>query len=119
MPWMARVRVDELTYDLLVLMKKAAAHARPRRGVGQASGSSRPYTSSGVDRPWAGLCADLGWTRDWASARTPTTLIGNPHGDSGRDRQTIQLALELNSDSIQSTSTRPTPARRLDLYKAS
>jgi radical SAM superfamily enzyme YgiQ (UPF0313 family) len=102
MPWMARVRVDELTYDLLVLMKKAGC---AMLGLGVESGSERIIKAmhkQGVDRPWAALCRQIfGWTRDLGIGTNAYYVIGNPTETREEIEETIRLALELNSDSIQ------------------
>ena len=119
MPWMARVRVDELTYDLLVLMKKAGCSML---GLGVESGSERIIKAmhkQGVDRPWAGLCRQIfGWTRDLGIGTNAYYVIGNPTETREEIEQTIQLALELNSDSIQVHFYTPYPGSQAwDLYK--
>jgi anaerobic magnesium-protoporphyrin IX monomethyl ester cyclase len=102
MPWMARVRVDELTYELLVLMKKAGC---VMLGLGVESGSERiikAMRKQGVDRPWSDLCRKIfGWTRELGIGTNAYYVIGNPTETREEIEQTIRLALDLNSDSIQ------------------
>ena len=119
MPWMARVRVDELTYDLLVLMKKAGCSML---GLGVESGSERIIKAmhkQGVDRPWADLCRQIfGWTRDLGIGTNAYYVIGNPTETREEIEETIRLALELNSDSIQVHFYTPYPGSQAwDLYK--
>ena len=119
MPWMARVRADELNYDLLSLMKKAGC---AMLGIGVESGSERIIKAmhkQGVDRPWAGLCRRVfGWTRDLGIGTNAYYVIGNPTETREEIEQTIRLALELNSDSIQVHFYTPYPGSQAwDLYK--
>ncbi len=119
MPWMARVRVDELNYDLLVLMKKAGC---VMLGLGVESGSERIIKAmhkQGVDRPWIELCRQIfGWTRDLGIGTNAYYVIGNPTETREEIEQTINLALELNSDSIQVHFYTPYPGSQAwDLYK--
>ncbi len=119
MPWMARVRADELTYDLLVLMKKAGC---AMLGIGVESGSERIIKAmhkQGIDRPWAALCKQVfGWTRDLGIGTNAYYVIGNPTETREEIEETIQLALELNSDSIQVHFYTPYPGSQAwDLYK--
>ena len=119
MPWMARVRADELNYDLLSLMKKAGC---AMLGLGVESGSERIIKAmhkQGVDRPWAGLCRKVfGWTRDLGIGTNAYYVIGNPTETREEIEQTIRLALELNSDSIQVHFYTPYPGSQAwDLYK--
>jgi anaerobic magnesium-protoporphyrin IX monomethyl ester cyclase len=119
MPWMARVRVDELTYDLLVLMKKAGCSLL---GIGVESGSERIIKAmhkQGVDRSWTGLCRQVfGWTRDLGIGTNAYYVIGNPTETREEIEETIRLALELNSDSIQVHFYTPYPGSQAwELYK--
>ncbi len=102
MPWMARVRVDELNYDLLVLMKKAGC---VMLGLGVESGSERIIKAmhkQGADRPWIDMCRQIfGWTRELGIGTNAYYVIGNPTETREEIEQTINLAMELNSDSIQ------------------
>ncbi len=119
MPWMARVRVDELTDDLLVLMKKAGC---VMLGIGVESGSERiikAMRKQGVDRPWGELCRKVfGWTRELGIGTNAYYVIGNPTETREEIEQTIRLALDLNSDSIQVHFYTPYPGSAAwDLYK--
>ena len=119
MPWMARVRVDELNYDLLVLMKKAGC---VMLGLGVEAGSERiikEMRKQGVDRPWRDLCRQVfGWTRELGIGTNAYYVIGNPTETREEIEQTIQLAMELNSDSIQVHFYTPYPGSAAwDLYK--
>jgi radical SAM superfamily enzyme YgiQ (UPF0313 family) len=113
MPWMARVRVDELNYDLLVLMKKAGC---VMLGLGVESGSERIIKAmhkQGVDRPWIELCRQIfGWTRDLGIGTNAYYVIGNPTETREEIEQTINLALDLNSDSIQVHFYTPYPGSK-------
>ncbi|MGE5173732.1 MAG: B12-binding domain-containing radical SAM protein [Betaproteobacteria bacterium] len=119
MPWMARARVDELSYDLLVLMKKAGC---VMLGIGVESGSERiikaMHKQTG-DRSWLDLCRQVfGWTRDLGIGTNAYYVIGNPTETREEIEQTIQLAQELNSDSIQVHFYTPYPGSAAwDLYK--
>jgi len=119
MPWMARVRVDELNYDLLVLMKQAGC---VMLGIGVESGSERIVKAmhkQAADRSWTGLCRQVfGWTRDLGIGTNAYYVIGNPTETRDEIEQTIKLALELNSDSIQVHFYTPYPGSQAwDLYK--
>ncbi len=113
MPWMARVRVDELNHDLLVLMKKAGC---VMLGIGVESGSERVIKDmhkQGTDRPWLDLCRQIfSWTRELGIGTNAYYVIGNPTETREEIEQTIKLALELNSDSIQVHFYTPYPGSK-------
>ncbi len=113
MPWMARVRVDELNYDLLVLMKKAGC---VMLGIGVESGSERiikDMHKQGLDRSWLDLCRQIfRWTRELGIGTNAYYVIGNPTETREEIEQTINLALELNSDSIQVHFYTPYPGSK-------
>ncbi len=102
MPWMARVRVDELSYPLLDLMKKAGC---VMLGLGVESGSERIIEiikKQQGSKPWLELCRQaFGWTRALGIGTNAYYVLGNPTETREEIEQTIRLALELNSDSIQ------------------
>jgi radical SAM superfamily enzyme YgiQ (UPF0313 family) len=102
MPWMARVRVDELDYGVLALMKKAGC---VMLGLGVESGSQRIIEQMQKQyhpQPWADLCHQVfGWTRQLGIGTNAYYVIGNPTETREEIEQTIRLALELNSDTIQ------------------
>ncbi len=102
MPWMARVRVDELDYDMLSLMKKAGC---VMLGLGVESGSQRIIEQMQKQyhpKPWADLCRQVfGWTRQLGIGTNAYYVIGNPTETREEIEQTIRLAIELNSDTIQ------------------
>jgi len=102
MPWMARVRVDELSYDLLVLMKKAGC---VMLGIGVESGSERIIkimNKQQSSKPWADRCRQIfRWTRQLGIGTNAYYVLGNPTETREEIEETIRLALELNSDSIQ------------------
>jgi anaerobic magnesium-protoporphyrin IX monomethyl ester cyclase len=102
MPWMARVRVDELDYDLLARMKKAGC---VMLGLGVESGTQRIIEQMQKQRhpqPWADLCRQVfRWTRQLGIGTNAYYVIGNPTETREEIEQTIQLALELKSDTIQ------------------
>jgi anaerobic magnesium-protoporphyrin IX monomethyl ester cyclase len=102
MPWMARVRVDEVDYDLLTLMKKAGCIML---GIGVESGSQRIVENmrkQSHPKPWPGLCRRVfAWTRSLGIGSNAYYVIGNPTETREEIEQTIKLALELGSDSIQ------------------
>lgn len=102
MPWMARARVDELSYDLLVLMKRAGC---VMLGLGVESGSERIIQlmkkHQGA-KPWLELCRQaFRWTHALGIGTNAYYVLGNPTETREEVEQTIQFALELNSDSIQ------------------
>jgi radical SAM superfamily enzyme YgiQ (UPF0313 family) len=102
MPWMARVRADELDYELLALMKRAGCLML---GIGVESGSQRIIDSMNKQRtpkPWLDLCRQaFQWTRELGIGTNAYYVIGNPTETQEEIEQTITFALELNSDSIQ------------------
>jgi radical SAM superfamily enzyme YgiQ (UPF0313 family) len=102
MPWMARVRVDELDYDMLALMKQAGCLML---GMGVESGSQRivdEMLKTYKPRPWLERCRQtFRWTRELGIGTNAYYVIGNPSETREEIEQTIALALELNSDTIQ------------------
>ena len=102
MPWMARVRVDELDYELLALMKQAGC---VMLGLGVESGSQRIIEQMQKQRhpkPWPDLCRQVfQWTRQLGIGTNAYYVIGNPTETREEIEQTIALALELKSDTIQ------------------
>ena len=102
MPWMARVRADEVDYDLLVLMKKAGC---VMLGVGVESGTLRIIEAMKKrqnPKPWLQLCRQtFRWTKELGIGTNAYYVIGNPTETREEIEQTIKFALELDSDSIQ------------------
>jgi radical SAM superfamily enzyme YgiQ (UPF0313 family) len=102
MAWMARVRVDELDYETLALMKEAGCIML---GIGVESGSERiieEMCKQGRPRPWLEQCRQVfRWTRQLRIGTNAYYIIGNPTETREEIEQTIRFALELNSDSIQ------------------
>ncbi len=102
MPWMARVRIDEVNYDLLNLMKLAGCIML---GIGVESGSQRiidDMKKTKRTEPWSDLCRRVfGWTRALGIGTNAYYVIGNPTEIREEIEQTMRLARELNSDSIQ------------------
>jgi radical SAM superfamily enzyme YgiQ (UPF0313 family) len=102
MPWMARVRVDEVDYELLALMKKAGC---VMLGLGVESGSQRiidGMRKQQTPKPWLNLCRQaFRWSHQLGIGTNAYYIIGNPTETRAEIEQTIKLALELDSDSIQ------------------
>lgn len=102
MPWMARVRVDEVDYELLVLMQKAGC---VMLGMGVESGSERIVRSMNKqqkNRSWRQMClTTFGWTRRLGIGTNAYYVIGNPGETRAEIEETIRFACRLNSDSIQ------------------
>ncbi|MFC1765676.1 B12-binding domain-containing radical SAM protein [Planctomycetota bacterium] len=102
MPWMARVRVDELDYELLAQMKQAGC---VMLGLGVESGSQRIVEAMVKQRnpkPWAEQCrAAFGWARKLGIGTNAYYVLGNPTETREEIEATIRLALELKSDTIQ------------------
>jgi len=102
MVWMARVRVDEVDYELLALMKKAGCIML---GIGVESGNQRIIDGMKKlhkSKPWLDLCRQVfQWTRELGIGTNAYYVIGNPTETREEIEQTIKFALELNSDSIQ------------------
>lgn len=102
MPWMARVRVDELDYELLGLMKQAGCVLL---GIGVESGSQRvidEMKKTVKQTPWVDMCRQVfRWTRELGIGTNAYYVIGNPSETREEIEDTIRLAMELNSDTIQ------------------
>jgi radical SAM superfamily enzyme YgiQ (UPF0313 family) len=102
MAWMARVRVDEVDYDSLELMKKAGCVLL---GLGVESGSQRiidEMRKTLKPTPWLDLCRQtLRWTRKLGIGTLAYYVIGNPTETREEIEQTIRFSMELNSDIIQ------------------
>lgn len=102
MPWMARVRADEVDFELLALMKKAGCIML---GLGVESGSQRiidDMKKQPTPRPWLDICRQaFYWTRKLGIGTNAYYVIGNPTETREEINQTIKFAMELNSDSIQ------------------
>ncbi len=102
MPWMARVRVDELDFDMLKLMKKAGC---VMMGLGVESGSQRiieAMEKQSKPKAWADLCSQtFGWARQLGIGTNAYYVLGNPTETREEIEQTIKLAMKLNSDTIQ------------------
>ena len=102
MPWMARVRVDELNYDMLMQMKAAGC---VMLGIGVESGSARiiaQMRKTPNPQGWIERCRQIfQWTRELGIGTNAYYVIGNPTETRAEIEQTMQLAQELNSDSIQ------------------
>jgi radical SAM superfamily enzyme YgiQ (UPF0313 family) len=113
MPWMARVRVDELDYELLKLMKRAGCIML---GIGVEAGSQRIIDNMSKTKrkePWADLCRRVfRWTRELGIGTNAYYVIGNPTETREEIRQTMRLAQELNSDSIQVHFYTPYPGSK-------
>ena len=101
-PWMARVRVDELDYEVLLQMKKAGC---VMLGIGVESGSQRiieQMEKQRTKKPWLDQCRQaFKWTRKLGIGTNAYYVIGNPTETREEIEQTIKLALELKSDTIQ------------------
>jgi radical SAM superfamily enzyme YgiQ (UPF0313 family) len=113
MPWMARVRVDELDFELLSLMKEAGCAVL---GIGVESGCQRiidEMGKTGKPKPWAQLCRQVfQWTHQLGIGTNAYYVIGNPSETREEIEQTIRLALKLNSDSIQVHFYTPYPGSK-------
>lgn len=119
MPWMARVRVDEVDYELLSLMKQAGCIML---GIGVEAGSQRiidQMKKTKHSKPWSDLCRQMfRWTRELRIGTNAYYVIGNPTETREEIEQTIRLARELNSDSIQVHFYTPYPGSKAwELYK--
>jgi radical SAM superfamily enzyme YgiQ (UPF0313 family) len=100
--WMARVRVDEVDYELLKLMKEAGCVLL---GIGAEAGSQRiidRVRKTYKPKPWADLCRQtFGWTRELCIGTNAYYVLGNPSETREELESTVKLAMELNADSIQ------------------
>jgi radical SAM superfamily enzyme YgiQ (UPF0313 family) len=113
LPWMARVRVDEVDHELLKLMKQAGCIML---GIGVEAGSQRIIDNMKKTRsgePWPDLCRRVfRWTRELRIGTNAYYVIGNPTETRREIEQTIRLAKELNSDSIQVHFYTPYPGSK-------
>lgn len=102
MPWMARVRVDELDYERLKLMKEAGC---VMLGIGVESGCERVIKLMNKTRhpdQWISQVRNIcKWTHELGIGTNAYYVLGNPTETREEIEQTIKLALELNTDSIQ------------------
>jgi len=102
MPWMCRGRVDEVTYEGLSVMKRAGL---VMIGFGVESGSERMVKSmikQYKDKDWQQLCRQtFQWTRELGIGTNAYYIIGSPTETREEIESTIELALGLNSDTIQ------------------
>jgi anaerobic magnesium-protoporphyrin IX monomethyl ester cyclase len=119
LPWMARARVDELSRDLLLLMKRAGCILL---GIGVESGSERVIRAMrkhGSGHPWVPICRQVfRWTRELGIGTNAYYLIGNPGETREEIEETMRLAQELDSDSIQIHFYTPYPGSDAwDLYQ--
>jgi radical SAM superfamily enzyme YgiQ (UPF0313 family) len=101
-PWMARVRVDELTRETLELMKQAGCVFL---GIGVEAGSQRVIDrvhKTHTPRPWKELSRQVfRWTHALGIGTNAYYVLGNPGETREEIEETIELALELDADSIQ------------------
>ena len=106
MPWMARVRVDELSYELLDLMKKAGC---VMLGLGVESGCERiigVIKKQQGSKPWLELCRQaFGWTRALGIGTNAYYVLGNPTETREEIEQTIRLRWSSIPTASRSTST--------------
>jgi anaerobic magnesium-protoporphyrin IX monomethyl ester cyclase len=102
MPWMARVRADEVDYDLLALMKQARCIML---GMGVEAGTQRiidVIQKNFKPKPWLDRCRQaFRWARELGMGTNAYYIIGNPTETREEIEQTIRFAQELNSDTIQ------------------
>lgn len=113
MPWMARVRIDEVDYELLRLMKRAGCIML---GIGVESGSQRiidDMRKTKKRKPWPDMCRQVfRWTRELGIGTNAYYVIGNPTETRQEIEMTIRLARELDSDSIQVHYYTPYPGSK-------
>ncbi len=102
MPWMARVRADEVDYDLLALMKQAGCMML---GMGVEAGTQRiidTIQKNFKPKPWLERCRQaFRWARELGMGTNAYYIIGNPTETREEIEHTIRFAQELNSDTIQ------------------
>jgi radical SAM superfamily enzyme YgiQ (UPF0313 family) len=112
-PWMARVRVDEIDYEVLLLMKKAGCIML---GIGVESGSQRvieQMEKQRTNKPWLKQCQQaFEWTRRLGIGTNAYYVIGNPTETEEEIKQTIKLAMQLKSDTIQVHYYTPYPGSK-------
>ena len=119
MAWMARVRIDELNFDILSQMKKTGCLMI---GIGVESGSQRiveDMQKQQNSRPWREQCRRIfRWTKQLGIGTNAYYVIGNPTETQQEIEQTIRFALELNTDSIQVHFYTPYPGSAAwEMYK--
>jgi radical SAM superfamily enzyme YgiQ (UPF0313 family) len=102
MPWMARVRADEVDYALLALMKQAGCIML---GMGVEAGTQRMIDMIQKNfrpKPWLERCRQaFRWTRELGIGTNAYYIIGNPTETREEIEHTMRFAQELNSDTIQ------------------
>lgn len=102
LPWMARVRVDELDYEILALMKRAGCVLL---GLGVESGCQRiidEMKKTKRPEPWQEMCQQVfDWARELGIGTNAYYVIGNPSETREEIEETIRFATRLNSDTIQ------------------
>ncbi len=102
LPWMARVRIDELDYEMLSLMKQAGCVLL---GLGVESGCQRIIDEMKKTKklqPWQEMCQQVfDWTHQLGIGTNAYYVIGNPSETREEIEETIQFAIGLNSDTIQ------------------
>ncbi|MEZ5987989.1 MAG: radical SAM protein [Planctomycetota bacterium] len=101
-PWMARVRSDEVDYELLRMMRDAGCIFL---GIGVEAGAQRivdRVRKTYKPKPWADLCrVTFKACHELGIGTNAYYVLGNPTETREEMEQTIELALELNADSIQ------------------
>ncbi len=102
LPWMARVRIDELDDEILEVMKRAGCVLL---GIGVESGSQRiidEMKKTVKQRPWQEMCLDVfKTTRRLGIGTNAYYVIGNPSETREEIEETIRFAIKLGSDTIQ------------------
>lgn len=113
LPWMARVRVDELSRKMLTKMHQAGCIML---GIGVESGSQRIIEAMEKRRrpvPWVPLCKKVfDWIHGLGIGVNAYYVIGNPTETRAEIRATMRLARSLNADSIQIHFYTPYPGSR-------
>lgn len=101
-PWMARLRVDEVTRESLELMHRAGCVFL---GIGVEAGSQRMIErmrKTYTPKPWKELARQtFRWCRELGIGTNAYYVLGNPTETRAEILETIELALELDADSIQ------------------
>ncbi len=101
-PWMARVRLDDLEHDVLELMRDAGC---VMLGIGVEVGAQRMIDrvhKTYKPKPWAELARQVfAWTKELGIGTNAYYVLGSPTETREEMEETIRLALELDADSIQ------------------
>jgi radical SAM superfamily enzyme YgiQ (UPF0313 family) len=111
MVWMVRVRIDELDYDMLLLMKKAGCIML---GIGVESGSQRiieDMHKQNQAKPWRDQCRRIfSWTRRLGIGTNAYYVIGNPNETSEENTPDFTGIIRMSSGACWASGKYSSPA---------